>query len=330
MKGINEVNNNINSDQILLKQKIKSCPYCNILLSLLEFEDHILCHEIDQNENRNLSNNINGFGITNNTNNNNNQNSKSESELEQESQKPFTFGNFFKRVEDFIESKKNNDENNEENNNNINNDRSNANNNIINNNANNNNNNSNSLLNIIKNKKDELNDKVQPLISKVKDFFDSRNSSNDSGDASSDSSGGPILNICFPRLFRRRRSNSDDSSNNNNSINTNSNNNIRHHEILLDDLLINENLNKEDSQTIMNYIPNSVIKEVKNNENKNNSKCLICLSDFQIGDNASTLPCLHIFHSNCLEKWINQQKWCPICKYDVSLNSLLSKNNEDF
>ncbi len=252
-----------------------------------------------------------------------------------------------KETKDKQEEDKKEEKKSEEGKNNINNDDNNIindnnNNNIINDNINNNNNtqddnnSSNNFLNKIRGAGEELNNRVQPFFSRVRHIFDSGNSSDDGSDKSSDS-GGPIFNI---RLFRRRRTNSDDSSNNNNSINNinininSNNNNIRiqdlEEDLLLDDLLNNESINKQDSQAILNYLPNSVIKEVKKNGDNNNTKCVICLSDFQVGDNVSTLPCLHIFHNDCLEKWINQQKWCPICKFDISLNSLLSKNNENF
>ena len=85
-----------------------------------------------------------------------------------------------------------------------------------------------------------------------------------------------------------------------------------------------QNLNdKKEIEEIINFIPTSIIKE-ENKLNNNNYKCMICLSNFKIGDKESILPCLHIFHSKCIEKWILRAKTCPICKFDISLESLLS------
>jgi hypothetical protein len=73
----------------------------------------------------------------------------------------------------------------------------------------------------------------------------------------------------------------------------------------------------------MNYIPDSVIKEEKKPD-ENNYQCIICLSAFQVGETASSLPCLHLFHKDCLEKWIVRKRSCPVCNYDLSLESIIS------
>ena len=80
---------------------------------------------------------------------------------------------------------------------------------------------------------------------------------------------------------------------------------------------------KNEINEILKFIPVSTVKEEKK-PSDNNYKCMICLSNYKIRDKIYTLPCLHIFHSKCFEKWMYQQRACPICKYDVSLESLLS------
>ena len=44
-----------------------------------------------------------------------------------------------------------------------------------------------------------------------------------------------------------------------------------------------------------------------------------------IGDKESSLPCLHCFHSNCIEKWLKRSKFCPVCKLTISWESLNPK-----
>jgi hypothetical protein len=154
-----------------------------------------------------------------------------------------------------------------------------------------------------------------------------------------------------------RNNNREDNRNNNRESNRNNNNNIgldnhlhrlsynrRHRNRIrdsenIDDLLrifeeedeeLNDRRNKickEDAKEIMRFIPVSEIKEIKQ-ENGNELKCMICLYDFNIGETECTLPCLHIFHSDCLEQWIERKRLCPVCKYDISLDSLLSNNFE--
>lgn len=43
------------------------------------------------------------------------------------------------------------------------------------------------------------------------------------------------------------------------------------------------------------------------------STCMICLSDFDLGESITKLPCSHIFHINCISNWLsNASTKCPI------------------
>ena len=86
-----------------------------------------------------------------------------------------------------------------------------------------------------------------------------------------------------------------------------------------------ENKNK-DLQTILNYIPFTIIQDEPKNL-KDEPRCVICLSDFEIGEKVSALPCCHTFHTKCLDDWINRKQKCPVCKYEVTLKRILG---EDF
>lgn len=41
--------------------------------------------------------------------------------------------------------------------------------------------------------------------------------------------------------------------------------------------------------------------------------CCICLAVFLHGDVATTLPCLHVFHSSCVKRWLRRKNTCPLC-----------------
>eukprot|EP00445_Apocalathium_hangoei_P041461 CAMPEP_0203974822 /NCGR_PEP_ID=MMETSP0359-20131031/100298_1 /ASSEMBLY_ACC=CAM_ASM_000338 /TAXON_ID=268821 /ORGANISM="Scrippsiella Hangoei, Strain SHTV-5" /LENGTH=448 /DNA_ID=CAMNT_0050913011 /DNA_START=36 /DNA_END=1384 /DNA_ORIENTATION=+ len=47
------------------------------------------------------------------------------------------------------------------------------------------------------------------------------------------------------------------------------------------------------------------------------NKCLICLEDFGDGDDVKTLPCLHIYHQKCVERWLHTDNSCPVCKTPI-------------
>jgi hypothetical protein len=45
--------------------------------------------------------------------------------------------------------------------------------------------------------------------------------------------------------------------------------------------------------------------------------CRICLSDYEEGEVLRTLPCFHRFHEGCIDKWLQRDNKCPICKTEV-------------
>jgi hypothetical protein len=47
-------------------------------------------------------------------------------------------------------------------------------------------------------------------------------------------------------------------------------------------------------------------------------ECTICLDEFAPGDRLRKLPCDHVFHSNCIAKWlVERSATCPLCKLDL-------------
>jgi len=47
------------------------------------------------------------------------------------------------------------------------------------------------------------------------------------------------------------------------------------------------------------------------------TRCLICLEDFQADECLTTMPCLHLYHQKCIEKWLNASNSCPVCKTSI-------------
>mmetsp|Transcript_4807 Transcript_4807/g.17477 ORF Transcript_4807/g.17477 Transcript_4807/m.17477 type:complete len:388 (+) Transcript_4807:139-1302(+) len=48
-----------------------------------------------------------------------------------------------------------------------------------------------------------------------------------------------------------------------------------------------------------------------------NPECLICLCEYEVGQEVKILPCLHQFHSNCASKWLSESHFCPVCKISI-------------
>lgn len=50
-----------------------------------------------------------------------------------------------------------------------------------------------------------------------------------------------------------------------------------------------------------------------------NDTCVICLTDFEVGEQVKALPCHHGFHAVCIDPWLNERSdECPICKASVT------------
>ena len=57
--------------------------------------------------------------------------------------------------------------------------------------------------------------------------------------------------------------------------------------------------------------------------------CQICLEDIE--NDIDFLPCIHGFHSDCINNWIKEKPICPICKVPIYINTpeLLNLYNFD-
>uniref|UniRef100_A0A182K899 RING-type E3 ubiquitin transferase n=2 Tax=Pyretophorus TaxID=44537 RepID=A0A182K899_9DIPT len=53
---------------------------------------------------------------------------------------------------------------------------------------------------------------------------------------------------------------------------------------------------------------------------EDSEKCTICLSQFEIDNDVRRLPCMHLFHKDCVDQWLVTNKHCPICRVDIEVN----------
>jgi hypothetical protein len=54
-------------------------------------------------------------------------------------------------------------------------------------------------------------------------------------------------------------------------------------------------------------------------EPKENDSCSICYNDYEKGENACKLQCNHFYHKQCILRWLETSKTCPLCRQNVVL-----------
>ncbi|KAK3418602.1 hypothetical protein EUGRSUZ_H04523 [Eucalyptus grandis] len=57
--------------------------------------------------------------------------------------------------------------------------------------------------------------------------------------------------------------------------------------------------------------------------------CCVCLSRYADNDELKELPCHHVFHVECIDKWLKINASCHLCKSEISESSGLSKSDRD-
>ncbi|GMJ02181.1 hypothetical protein HRI_003888700 [Hibiscus trionum] len=45
--------------------------------------------------------------------------------------------------------------------------------------------------------------------------------------------------------------------------------------------------------------------------------CTVCLEGLEVGSNAARMPCSHMFHNQCIEEWLKQSHYCPVCRFEM-------------
>ncbi|KAL4508430.1 hypothetical protein ABPG72_003734 [Tetrahymena utriculariae] len=85
---------------------------------------------------------------------------------------------------------------------------------------------------------------------------------------------------------------------------------------LLEDYLINQN-NNEDEEAIQQRVERIQSIDPSQIDPVYGNTCTICDDECGLQEKAVQLKCLHIFHGECIRKWLAQKRYCPNCRDKV-------------
>ncbi|XVF73636.1 hypothetical protein PTKIN_Ptkin12aG0218000 [Pterospermum kingtungense] len=72
------------------------------------------------------------------------------------------------------------------------------------------------------------------------------------------------------------------------------------------------------SQELLDLLPTSKCKFGSFfSRKKSRERCVICQMRYKRGERQMKLPCKHIYHSECISKWLSINKICPVCNNEV-------------
>lgn len=50
---------------------------------------------------------------------------------------------------------------------------------------------------------------------------------------------------------------------------------------------------------------------------RSGERCVVCQTGYKIGNRQTKLPCKHVYHTDCITKWLSINKICPVCNVEV-------------
>ncbi|XP_061895008.1 RING finger protein 11b isoform X1 [Entelurus aequoreus] len=75
---------------------------------------------------------------------------------------------------------------------------------------------------------------------------------------------------------------------------------------------------------LIQHLPKGVYNPGQDGTKKKIRECVICMMDFVYGDPIRFLPCMHIYHMDCIDDWLMRSFTCPSCMEPVDAALLSS------
>uniref|UniRef100_A0A1A8IQN1 RING finger protein 11 n=2 Tax=Nothobranchius TaxID=28779 RepID=A0A1A8IQN1_NOTKU len=81
---------------------------------------------------------------------------------------------------------------------------------------------------------------------------------------------------------------------------------------------------------LIQHLPKGVYDGGQDGSEKKIRECVICMLDFVYGDPIRFLPCMHIYHMDCIDDWLMRSFTCPSCMEPVDAALLSTYGPTDF
>ena len=92
---------------------------------------------------------------------------------------------------------------------------------------------------------------------------------------------------------------------------------------LIENYFLKENINNENNKAYkrkltINNLPEFKYIYIEKHMDRKEIKCPICLEEFNSFDRVKLFSCKqHIFHKQCIMKWLDDKDFCPLCKKTI-------------
>ncbi|CAH9130922.1 unnamed protein product [Cuscuta epithymum] len=85
---------------------------------------------------------------------------------------------------------------------------------------------------------------------------------------------------------------------------------------------------RSSSRRVIGAIPEGVIAsipivKVLKSDCRDSTKCPVCQDKFLVGEDASELPCMHLYHPHCIARWLRHSALCPVCQRVITETSII-------
>ncbi|XP_015162730.1 E3 ubiquitin-protein ligase RING1-like [Solanum tuberosum] len=78
----------------------------------------------------------------------------------------------------------------------------------------------------------------------------------------------------------------------------------------------------EESSSVDGMVPASessieLLEPMEADERNSNDECSVCLDELGEETDVLRLPCSHMFHAECITKWLQNSHYCPLCRFQM-------------